>query len=206
MDGVVDGVEVQLLRLLCQVELTLRCAELAVDTPGKVLLRVGVHVALEIRAEHLGKLCCMLCLFVCRLLPIQTDLGVALAVGNTSHAQVHADLRALAVEVRHQLIEDVFLVFRGNVGVVLDGRAVDAELMLGSELQFALDLFEHVALGMTYRALCRSCFAFVDVTANLANKLLHNKILRFFIFSDRNCFCFIYSAALAACIHSGHRP
>ena len=62
--------------------------------------------------------------------------------------------------------------------------------MLGGQLEFALDFLKHVALGMTYRAFCRSRFAFVDVTANLANELLHDKILHFFVFPDRNCIVF----------------
>ena len=54
--------------------------------------------------------------------------------------------------------------------------------MLCSKLEFALDFLKHVALGMTYRAFCRSRFAFIDVTANLANELLHDKILHFLFF------------------------
>ena len=46
----------------------------------------------------------------------------------TGHAQVHADLGALAVEVGHQLIEDELLVLLGDIGVRLDGLAVDAVL------------------------------------------------------------------------------
>ena len=61
--------------------------------------------------------------------------------------------------------------------------------MLGGQLQLTLDLFEHVALGMTDRAFGRSRFAFVDVTADLANKLLHDNFLHNFDFS----YCIFYS-------------
>ena len=101
---------------------------------------------------------------------------------NARHAEVHADFAALAVEVGHQLLEDILLVLFGDVGVVLHGLAVNAELVLGSELELTLDLFEHVALGMTDGAFRRGSFAFVDVTADLANKFLHDKFLHFIIF------------------------
>ena len=96
---------------------------------------------------------------------------------------------ALAVEVGLQLLEDIGLVRVGDVGVVLDGLAVDAVFMLGGQLQLTLDLFEHVALGMTDRAFGRSRFAFVDVTADLANKLLHDDFLHNFDFFS----CIFYS-------------
>ena len=107
------------------------------------------------------------------LFPVQADLGIALAMGDARHAEVHADLAALAGEIRLQLLQDVSLIFGGNTVIVADGGLVDAELMLGSQLDLALHFFEHVALGMADRALRGGIFAFVDVTANLANELFH---------------------------------
>ena len=174
MDGVVDGVEAVLLRAQGEVKLTSGGAELAVDAPLEVVLRACLHVGLEVGAEHLGELRGVLCLFIGGLLPVQADLGIALAVRNARHAEVHTDFAALAVEVGHQLVKDILLVLFGDVGVVLHGLAVNAELVLGSELELTLDLFEHIALGVAHGALRRSLGAFIDITANLAKPLFHN--------------------------------
>ena len=125
-------------------------------------------------AQKLGKLCSVLGLLQAGLLPVQADLGIALAVRNARHAEVHADFAALAVEVGHQLVKDILLVLFGDVRVVLHGLAVNAELVLGSELELTLDLFEHIALGVAHGALRRSLGAFIDITANLAKPLFHN--------------------------------
>ena len=121
----------------------------------------------------------MLGFLVGGLLPVQTDLGVALPVGNASHAQVHTHLAALALEVGHQLLEDVLLVFLGNVGVVLHGLGVDAVLMLGGQLAFLHDL-ELGAVNAAHGALeaFGDELAFVDITANGAHKFLHNRFLQ----------------------------
>ena len=90
-------------------------------------------------------------------------------------AQVHADLGALALEVGHQLVEDELLVFFADVGVVLNGLCVDAVLMLSSQLIGLHDLelgtvdLADGALEAFGHSLC-----FVNITANGANKLLHN--------------------------------
>jgi hypothetical protein len=172
--GVVDGVEAVLLRAQGEVKLAARGAELAVDAPLEVVLRACRHVRLELAAKELCELCSMLSLFIGGLLPIQADLGIALAVRNARHAEVHADFAALAVEVGHQLVKDILLVLFGDVRVVLHGLAVNAELVLGSELELTLDLFEHIALGVAHGALRRSLGAFIDITANLAKPLFHN--------------------------------
>ena len=177
MDGVVNGVETVLLRAGGEVELAGSGAELAVDAPGEVVLGGRLHVGLEVRAEELSKLRSVLRLFVGGLLPVQADLGIALAMGDARHAEVHADLAALAVEVGHHLLEDILLILFRDVGVVLHGLAVNAELMLGGELQFTLDFLEHIALGMAHGALRGSLGAFIDITANLAQPLLHNYYL-----------------------------
>ena len=178
MDSVVDGIEVVLLGTLSQIKLALRCAEFAVNTPLEVVLRGGLHVGFEILAEHFGEFGGVFCLFVSGLFPVQADLRIALAVGDAGHAEVHADLRAFAVEVGLQLVEDILFVSFGNVGVILDSLGVNAVLMLGSQGQIALDFLKHVALRMTDGAFCRSSVAFVDVTADFANKFLHDKFLR----------------------------
>ena len=57
--------------------------------------------------------------------------------------------------------------------------------MLGSQGQLALDFLEHVALCMTDGAFRRGSVAFVDVTADFANKFLHDKFLRKIFFNDK---------------------
>ena len=169
-----DGVEAVLLRAQGKVKLASGGAELAVDAPLEVVLRACLHVGLEVGAKHLGELRGVLRLFIGGLLPVQADLGIALAVRDARHAEVHTDFAALAVEVGHQLVKDILLVLFGDVRVVLHGLAVNAELVLGSELELTLDLFEHVALGVAHGALRRSLGAFIDITANLAKPLFHN--------------------------------
>ena len=123
----------------------------------------------------------MLSLFIGGLLPVQADLRIALAVGDAGHAEVHADLGALAVEVGLELVEDELLVLLGDA---VELRA-DAELMLGRELQIALDDLELLAGNTADRALeaLGQLIAFINITADGADILLHNKILL------KCCFC-----------------
>ena len=95
-------------------------------------------------------------------------------MGDARHAQVHADLGALAVEVGLQLLEDVGLVLVGDVGVVLDRLVIDAVLVLGGELKLTLDLLESAGRSVADRALRGRLGALVDVTADLADPLIHN--------------------------------
>ena len=177
MHGIVNGVEAVLLCAGGELGLAVACAEFALNAPCEVLFRRGLHVGLEVGAEQLGELRGVLRFFVSRLLPVQADLGITLAVRDARHAEVHTDLAALAVEVGHQLLEDILLVLLGDVGVVLHGLAVNAELVLGGELQLTLDLFEHIALGVAHGALRGSLGAFIDITANLAKPLFHSYYL-----------------------------
>jgi len=109
MDSVVDGIQAVLLCAGSQVELALSCAVLAVNAPCQVVLGGGLHVGLQILAQQFSELSSVLSLFKSCLLPVQANFGIALAVSNTGHAQVHTNLGALALEVGHQLLEDVLL-------------------------------------------------------------------------------------------------
>ena len=180
MDGVVDGIQTVALGAGSQVELALGSAELAVNTPCQILPGGSGHVGLQSGAQQLGKLSGVLSLFVSGLLPVQADLGVAFAVGDPGHAQVHTDLAALAVEVGLQLLQDISLVLSGDVGVVGNGLLIDAQLVLSGQLVILHDL----ELGTVHLAdgaleVLRHGFAFVDITANGADKLLHNKSSKF---------------------------
>ena len=95
MDRVMNGVEIILFRKLGKLELACRCTVFSINTHFKVLLAaVGQHFA-----EQFGKFCGVLSLFQAGLVPIIADLGITLPVGNAGHGQIHADLRAFALEV-----------------------------------------------------------------------------------------------------------
>ena len=182
MDGVVDGIQAVLLGTLGQIELAGGCTELAVHTPCQVVLGGGLHVGLQVLTQQLCELGSVLSFFVSSLFPVQADFGIALAVGDAGHAQVHTHFCTLAVEVGHQLLEDELLVFFRNVGVVLDGLSVNAVLVLSGQLAF----FHHLELGagnLTNGAdkTLGHNFCFMNITANGANKLLHNIFLQIII-------------------------
>ena len=100
-------------------------------------------------------------------------------MGNAGHAQVHTDLAALAGEVGLQLLQDICLVLGGNVGVVGNGLLVDAQLMLGSQLALFHDLELRTGdLADGADEALRHGFSFQNITANRADKFLHNNILR----------------------------
>ena len=107
--GIVNGVEAVLLCAGGELGLAVACAEFALNAPCEVLFRRGLHVGLELFAKQLRELRGVLRLFEGGLFPVQTNLGIALAMRDASHAQVHAHLGALAVEIGLQLIEDELL-------------------------------------------------------------------------------------------------
>ena len=172
MNGIMDGIEPQLLGLFGQLELAGGSAVLGVHPHLQVLLgAVGQHLA-----QQLGELGGVLGLLIGGLLPVQADLRIALTVSDPSHAEIHTHLAALAVEVGHQLIENILLVLFGDIGVVLHGIGIDAKLVLGSQLDLALHLVECV-LCVADGAFHRRFRTLIDITANLADPLLHNCIL-----------------------------
>jgi hypothetical protein len=104
-------------------------------------------------------------------------------VCDASHAQIHTDLAALTLEVSHQLIEDILLVFLGNVGVVLNGLCVNAVLMNSSQLLLALLLYELGSGNLTNGAaeLSVQLLGSVNITTNRTYKLFHNNFLQIFL-------------------------
>jgi hypothetical protein len=103
MDGVVDGVQIELLGSLGQGDLASGGAVLGLYAHLQVLLG-GVGDDL---AQHLGKLRSMLGLFKTGLVVVVADFGITLAVCHAGHGQIHADLGALAGEVGAQAFLDV---------------------------------------------------------------------------------------------------
>ena len=90
------------------------------------------------------------------------DLGVTLALGHTSHSQIHADLAALALKVCAQTVHDLL---RHALGLA------DAHHMLGDV--GVAGLF-HKCRGRSLAdgALSRD-LAFSNITTNGANIFLH---------------------------------
>ena len=138
MNGVMDSIQVSSLSSLSQVELACGSAVFGFDADSQVLLGGGG----DDFAQQLCELGSVLSLFVGSLLPVQADFGIAFPVSDASHAQVHTDLGAFALEVGHQLLEDVLLVFLGDVGIALNGLCVNAVLMDSGQLLLALLLNE----------------------------------------------------------------
>jgi hypothetical protein len=86
------------------------------------------------------------------------------------------------MEVGQQLIQDELLVLVGDVGIVGNGGLVDTELMLGSQLGVVHDLELGAGdLAQGAAEISSHLLSLVDITANRANKLLHNKFLQKFL-------------------------
>ena len=157
--GVMDRVEVVLLRELRQLELACGRAVLSVNTHLEVLLGgVGQDFA-----QQLSKLRSVLRFLVSRLLPVQADLRVALAVRNARHCQVHANLGALTLEVLAQALHNLLRSALRYADNVLCRPGLLASLLL--------KLFSR---SVADRALSRSRIALMYITAYSANKLLHD--------------------------------
>ena len=166
-----QGVEVELLHLLGSVGLGLAGAVLCHDAALEVLLGgVGDDVA----AQELGVAGCVAGLFPSCGLVVGADLGIALAVGDAGHGQVHASLGALAVVLA---LEEV-LELCGDLG---EGADADDVLGCPGHLALVLNLFDELgARDLAQRAdkIGGQLVAVVllDVTAHGADEL-HGSLL-----------------------------
>ncbi len=104
------------------------------------------------------------------LLPVQADLGIALAVGDAGHGQIHADLGALALEVGAQALDDLLLDLGGDIRAEL---LADADDVLGSPAHLSLLFFELAAGDLADGAELGGIVALMDVTAYGANPFCH---------------------------------
>ena len=166
--GVVDGIEAGGLGALGKIGLAGGGAVLGLNAHLEVLLG-GVGHDL---AQELSELGGVLGLLVGSLLPVQADLGIALAMSDASHGQVHTDLRALALKVGAQVGNDI-------LGDAL--HLGDAYDVLGSPLELALFLLQETRTGNAALGALEVLGQLVAVelfhiTANGANKL-HDSIL-----------------------------
>ena len=144
----------------------------------------------------------MLSLFEGGLFPVQANLGIALAVCDASHAQVHAHLGALAVEIGLQLIEDELLVLVGDGLVVLHGFGVDAIFVLSGERLLTFELLERACRSVAYGAFRGRLGAFVDVTAYAADPFGFHIHYPFTLWFLRRCRRGLYIfTAVFICVH-----
>ena len=162
VDGVMDGVQVELLGELGQVGLAGGGAVLGLNTHLEVLLG-GVGDDL---AEELGELGGVLGLLPGGLLPVEAYLGIALAVGDAGHGQVHADLGALAVEIHAQALEDL-----------LGSALGDADNVLSGPSHLAFLLLELGSGGLALGAELGRGVALVNITTYAADPLCHDFFL-----------------------------
>ena len=153
MDCVVDSVETLCLCKLCKLGLAEGSAILRLNSHLKVLLRRVGHDL----TEKLGELGGVLSFFVSCLLPVETDLGITLSVGDSRHCKIHADLATLACEVVSETLEDLGINVLGNADNMLGspGHALVLldELLSGSAADGALEAL-------------RNRIAFINITAN----------------------------------------
>ena len=105
----------------------------------------------------------MLGLFISNALVSFANLGVALAVCLAAHGKIHANLCALTHKVCTQIFHDILFYALGN-----------ADPMLVSPCHFACDLIELFTGRLADGAELRRFFSLVNITANAANKLLHD--------------------------------
>ena len=112
----------------------------------------------------------MLSLFVGCLLPVKSDLGIALSVSNASHCKIHTYLAAFAVEVLAETFDNSLVYALGYAYNVLSGPGL-----------FACLLLELVGLSLADGASVGGRVAFVNVTADGAYLLFHNFFLQKYI-------------------------
>ena len=170
--GVVDSIKIVLLCHLGKVELALGSAEFAVDSPGQVLLGGIGHVRFKLGTQQFCELRSVLGFFPGGLFPIETDLGITFSVGNSCHAQIHADFGAFALEVGLQLFDDVLLVFFGYAVQI----HAYAEYVLSGKRSGFVHFLELGAGALAQGAgiAFGDGFAFLDVAAYGAYKFLHD--------------------------------
>ena len=117
-------------------------------------------------AQKLSELSGVLGLLVGGLLPVQADLGIALAVSDAGHGEIHTDLGALALEVGAQVSDDVL----GDLG-----KLAHAHDVLSGPGHIAVHLGEAVAgdaaLGALETLGQLIAVELLNVTANGANEL-----------------------------------
>ena len=121
------------------------------------------------------------------LLPVHADLGIALAVRNARHGQIHADLAALA---RRSWRADRRSISSCTSAGTSAPNTLPTPTTCSAAQVFSSACSVNLLPGTWHTgALRRGRIAFMNVTANRANPLFHNKILHQINFS---LCCFYY--------------
>ena len=109
-------------------------------------------------------------LLISGLLPVQTDLRIALAVGHTSHSQIHTNLATFAIKVGTQAFNDLLVYTLSHT-----------DYMLGSPIHLAFLFSELGTSHATLGAFLWRDISLMDITADRTNPFLHNKLLFIFL-------------------------
>ena len=159
MDSVMDCVKVQCFRSLRQIRLACGSAILSIHPQLEILLG-GVCYHLTEQFSESG---CMVSFLESCLTIVHTDLRIAFAHRDTAHCQIHANLRALAIEVCTKIFLDVIRYI---------GRNTDNMLRCPCHLLF---LFSELgSRSAADRALLRCSLTLINITAYIAYPLCHN--------------------------------
>ena len=169
MHRIMDRIEIQLFRSLRQSGLAGSRAILGGDADFEVLLGgVGQDFAEEFR-----ELRSMLCFFEGSSSPVLADLRIAFSVCDAAHGKIHADFRALAVEVLAESVDDILrrtlrdtdnmLRRPGHIFVLF------REFGLRGTADGAAPVVREVVKLYAFR------FFIIDITANTTN-VLHSNI------------------------------
>ena len=160
VNRVVDRVESELLGANREFELTVAGARFGVGAHLEVRLRAGGQNF----AEQLREFRRVFRFFKGVTLERVGDFRIALALRLTAHREIHSDFAAFAVEVGAKSVHD-FLIVDLAVADRVDGR-------VGRFARF--DQFLKLRRGrLALRALFRRNVAFVNVTADLADKFFN---------------------------------
>ena len=157
-----SGVETELFRLLRDFELAGAGAVFGFHALGQVGLRAGS----DDFAEEFGELGGVFGLFERDALVGFGDLGIAFAVRDAAHGEVHADFGAFAGKVGVETIHDLLVVDFAVADAVNSGERHVGLIGLGDELGGG-----SLALGAEFGGIV----AFVDIAADLAN-VLHDGV------------------------------
>ena len=129
MNGVMNGVEVRLLRALREIGLAFGSAVFSFNAHFEVLLGgVGQNFA-----KQFGKAGSVIGFFHSGLFIVQADFRITFTESNAGHREIHTDFGAFAVEVGTEVVLDVFGNILGNAKNVLGspGLALNNRNKLG---------------------------------------------------------------------------
>ena len=163
MNGIMDSVETCSLSVLSNAELIFASTSLSSST----LLQIGLSIPNAL-AQQFCETRSMVSLLKSITLESLGNLRIALAIGLTSHCEVHTDFATLAIEVVAQVLNHLFA---DTLGLTI------TNLMNGGvgHISIFLQFRELRGRSLTDGALLGSRIAFVNITTNGADKLfLHN--------------------------------